>query len=75
MYKYKNKSHQDQIVPGIGEVKAGGEIQSQSPIENPNFEYLGQTETNSVVGTEAPQPGAVVQGEKLGEVNTGTEVK
>lgn len=73
MYKYKNTSNQDQIVPGVGEAKAGEEIVARAPIENPNFEYVGEVknENNSVVGTEAQQPNAVTEANKI----TGTEVK
>lgn len=60
-YKYKNKTNQNQIIPGVGQVEANGEIVSNQPIENPNFEFIDETgpQKNSVVGTEARQPGAV----------------
>lgn len=71
MFKYKNKTDQEQIIPGVGVVGANGEVVTRAPLENPNFEYAGevQSENNSVVGTEAQQPNAVVQANKLdGEV-------
>lgn len=74
MYKYKNVSGQNQIVPGIGYVKAGEEIDSNSPIENANFELVSETNNKSVVGTEAPQPNAVVQGQQI-TPTTGVEIK
>lgn len=74
MYKYKNVSNQDQIVPGVGEVKAGGEIEAHAPIENPNFEFVSQTNNQGVVGTEAQQPNAVVEAERVAGTE-GLEVK
>lgn len=74
-YKYKNKSGLHQIVPGVGEVAAGDEIVSSAPIENPNFELVDQTNEQSIVGTEAPQAGAIVEAHKIAETNNDLEVK
>lgn len=63
MYTYKNKMPYDLTVPGLGIVKANGEFQTPQFIESPQFELISGPDEpagNSVVGTEAPQPNAVV---------------
>lgn len=76
-HKYKNESGKDQTLIGVGIVKADGEVVVERPIENPNFKYVGEVETNktanSVVGTEAPQPNAVTEASPVSDAN-GTEV-
>jgi hypothetical protein len=69
MYKYKNNTDEEQIIPGVGVVDAHAEVVTQAPLENPNFSYVGEveTETNSIVGTEAQQPNAVVQADKVSD--------
>lgn len=61
-YKYKNVSDQDIDLVGHGTVKAGAEITTLTPVTNANFELVGQDDqhTQGVVGTEAPQPNAVI---------------
>lgn len=73
-YQYKNKSEQDLIVPGVGEVAAGEVITSATVLENANLELVDQTNNQGVVGTEAPQPGAIVEAQKVPGTN-GLEVK
>ena len=63
MYTYKNVSEQDQIVIGHGEVEAGSTIESETEIENPNFELVA-TPTPAI--TELPPPPATPQ---LPEIN------
>lgn len=42
---YKNKSDQEQIVPGAGVWKAGEEKESPIEINNPNFEKVTANQT------------------------------
>lgn len=47
---YINNSDQTQTVIGVGQVVAGGKFVSDEPLNNPNFELLGDYEE----GGEAP---------------------
>lgn len=72
MYTYKNKTDQDLVLVGHGVVKAGEEFTSVTIIENPNIEFVSQEQnehTNSVVGTEAPQPNAVTDAHPVNQEN------
>lgn len=75
MYKYKNKTTQELLIPGVGVVAAEGEIDSPTRIENPNLELVSSDNTNSVVGTEAPQPTAVAEANKVEPNTPNLEVK
>lgn len=49
MYKYKNKSEVTQTITADGDIrprviKAGGELISSRPIENPNLEFIGEAD-------------------------------
>ncbi len=44
-FKYKNITDQDHSVIGFGIVKAGATIDSEWPIQNPNFEPINKEET------------------------------
>lgn len=74
-YKYKNKSGQSLMIPGVGVVAADGEINSATPLENANLELVEQTQTNNVVATEAPQPNAVIQAQPVNNTQATGEVK
>lgn len=39
-FKYKNITDQDHSIMGFGVVKAGATIDSDWPIQNPNFELM-----------------------------------
>lgn len=63
MATYRNKTDQDLILPNIGVVEAGKTVDSDTPIENSNFELVSgptapQTpttpsqSTTSIQGTE-----------------------
>lgn len=41
MFTYKNKSENVQHLAGVGTVEAGGTIEVDREIENPNFELVG----------------------------------
>jgi hypothetical protein len=66
MYKYQNVSTQTQTLTGDGHidprvVEAGETVLSDVPIENANFKYLGEAESNAVNATvDKPQANAVV---------------
>lgn len=62
MYEYKNVSKNDIDLVGHGTVKAGAVIITATAINNPNLELVKENkeQPNSVVGTEAPQPNAVI---------------
>jgi len=75
MHQYKNKSTEEQVVIGHGIVKPGAIIQSRSPIENPNFELVSSNPESTVVGTEAPQPNAVIEAQPVQPTQPETEVK
>ena len=72
-YKYKNEGSDIDLV-GIGTVKAGSEFDSINPVNHPQIKLVS-TDTgdqpNSVVGTEAPQPNAVINAQPVnpGQVN------
>ncbi len=44
-FKYKNITNQDHSVIGFGIVKAGDTIESEWPIQNPNFERVEKEES------------------------------
>lgn len=39
-YKYRNTSDSELVIPNVGVVKAGQEISSETPIDNPNLEVV-----------------------------------
>ena len=43
MKKYKNISETDLFVPQVGLVKAGGEVETEVEINNPNFQKVEPT--------------------------------
>lgn len=75
MNQYKNKSSYEQVVIGHGVVKPGAVISSRSPIENPNFELVSNNPDSTVVGTEAPQPNAVIEAQPVEPTQPDMEVK
>jgi hypothetical protein len=66
MYKYQNVSERTQVLTADGAisprvVNAGDSVLSDVPIENANFKYLGEEESNAVNATvDQPQPTAVL---------------
>lgn len=67
MYEYKNKTENDIDLVGHGVVKAGAVIRTTIPINNPNLELVSENkeQPNSVVGTEAAQPNAVINAQPV----------
>lgn len=67
MFKYQNVSKVEQVVTITGNinpriVKAGETVTSDVPIENPNFKYIGEADSNAVQGTvNQPQTGAITE--------------
>lgn len=53
--RYKNISGQDQVVMGIGEVKAGGTLETSQPFENPNFELVTEGAKSQPEAPSAPE--------------------
>lgn len=41
MPKYKNVSDQKLVIPGVGEVESGAEIESATELHNSNLELVG----------------------------------
>lgn len=68
MYRYKNETDQDLTIVGVGVVKPGEEFKSRRLIESVNLTILDRSTPGSVIGTEAPQPGAVTEAERVGDV-------
>lgn len=56
-FRYKNISEQEQMIIGVGVVKAGEVIESDTVIENPNF-VLVPEKGKRMVGVDpvTPQP-------------------
>lgn len=69
MYRYKNVSGAEQLLIGHGTVPADGEITTEAPVENPNFQYVGKVEGDAgkITGTTAQQPNAVTEAERVPE--------
>lgn len=71
MYKYQNVSEVTQVITASGDINprevAPGEFTISSiVIENPNFEYAGETESQRVQGAvTGVQPNAVIEAQKL----------
>lgn len=53
MFKYKNVSENELMIPGVGLVEAGGEISSAEELSNANLQPMGTEEP-----TVAPAPAA-----------------
>ena len=78
MYKYQNVSNVEQVVMAEGEVNprvvpAGATTVSSVAIENPNFKYIGedQSESSSIQSVDtAMQPGAVTDATLVNNENT-----
>lgn len=70
MFKYKNKTDQDIDLIGVGTVKAGEEFSSVTELRNPAIELVGSDDQHAqgVVGTEAPQPNAVINAQPVAPV-------
>ena len=62
-YTYRNISGVDQVLMGVGEVKADGAIHSAVPIENPNFK-LEKTEQTDEEGKTGVIPVTKTKGRK-----------
>lgn len=75
MYKYQNISDVEQTITASGNitprvVEAGGEFTSEIAIENPNFKYLGSTDSASVQGVvRGEQANAVSEAQLSNETN------
>jgi len=75
MYKYQNISEVEQTITASGNitpriVEAGGQFTSDIAIENPNFKYLGSSESASVQGVVVgEQVNAVVEAQLNNETN------
>jgi hypothetical protein len=80
MYKYQNVSEIEQTIVADGNinpriVKAGETVLSDVPIENPNFQFVGEEQDpNKVQGViTQDQPGAITEAQRLD--NTNKEIK
>lgn len=51
-YRYQNISGQPQELIGYGIISAGGIIETEEPVDNPNFEL--KFDSDAKVGVEAP---------------------
>ncbi len=60
MYTYKNNAGHDIVLPGIGVVQAGVTFKYFAKIENPNLTIVEASPEQSVIATEVPQAGTVV---------------
>ena len=50
-FKYQNVSETEQVLIGFGKIEAGGTIETDEPIHNPNFKLVGGSR---MVNVEAP---------------------
>jgi len=68
-YKYKNEGSDIDLV-GIGTVKEGAEFTALNPVVHPQIKLVnldaGDT-PGSIVGTEAPQPNAVINAQPVND--------
>lgn len=74
MYRYKNKTDQQLTIVGVGIIKPGEEFKARRLIESANLEVLGGPDdtSESIVGKQAPQPGAITEADRVGDVPTDT---
>lgn len=52
-YQYTNASNKDLVLVGIGTVPAGGQVESDHPIENAHLELSKQEEADKPVNEES----------------------
>lgn len=78
MYKYQNVSETDQTITANGNinprvVKAGETVTSDVPIENPNFQFIGEDAHAVKATVDQPQAGAVTNAQLVNETKKENE--
>ena len=70
-FKYQNTTEFDLELMGHGLVKAGDTITTLTPVENPNFKYVGEaqdeqtTNNQPIIAIQEPQANAVTEAELI----------
>lgn len=62
-YKYKNVSEYTQSLAGYGEFAPGEELIIDAPVNNPNFQYIGEdAQEQSIVPPQDQQTETITEG-------------